>query len=93
MCEPKNQITPTEVVIFDSAMATVDSLPVLESKGAPPYDDEKQVDKEKDFKSVSGDSDVADLQIGEVFDDARIVDLDENGKERPIGIVERSWMI
>ena len=74
-------------------MATLDSLPVLESKRSSSYDDEKQVDKEKDFKSVSGDSDVADLQIGEVFDDARIVDLDENGKERPIGIVERAWMI
>ena len=69
-------------------MATLDSLPVLESKRSSSYDDEKQVDKERDYKSVSSDSDLADLHIGEVFDDARIVDLDENGKERPIGITQ-----
>ena len=65
-----------------SAMATVPALSKRESDGS--IQDEKF---SQDEKNVGGKVDNASqpVEYGEVFDDIRMIDLGEDGKERPIG--------
>ena len=45
----------------------------------------KDSEKDKEAGHVQPPVEVATDDVGEVFDDVRVIDLDENGKERPIG--------
>ena len=45
----------------------------------------KESEKDQEAGHVQPPVEVASDDVGEVFDDVRVIDLDENGKERPIG--------
>ena len=68
-------------------MAAVDA-PVLEKTqppAAPEHADSFSSEKEKGGGKEKPTVEVVGDDLGEVFDDVRDIDLDENGKERPIG--------
>ena len=64
-------------------MAEINSMPVTspEREKAESYSDEKAGDKENGSIEIA-----SDLQ-GDVYDDIRAIDMGEDGKERPIGMI------
>lgn len=47
-------------------------------------------DEKYDEKNEKSSIQIAEPVVGEVYDDVRTIDLDEDGKERPIGTVRLS---
>lgn len=63
-------------------MASVEALPtLLDSRRSSPLDDEKATNEKGHRSSVEVARSLEDTD----FDDLRIIDIDENGKEKPIG--------
>lgn len=76
-------------------MAAVETLPKDAERGSSgaSISDEKHVVAgvtEKEAATPALD-DVFDQINGDVYDDTRAIDLDENGKEKPIGIYNVSY--
>ena len=65
-------------ILVDLAMA---ALPKDVERKSSNYSDEKVSSEQHPSEKVE----VAEELTGEVYDDVRAIDLDEDGKERPIG--------
>lgn len=63
-------------------MAAVDSLPRSGPERGDSFNDEKL--DEKNEKGDNSSIEIAQSIKGEVYDDVRAIDVDEDGKERPI---------
>lgn len=67
-------------------MATVQEKAPNPEPARVSYSDEKLDEK----RSQDGVETVESIK-GDVYEDIRDIDLDENGRERPIGILFQSW--
>jgi len=67
-------------------MATAEALPAL-SAHADPERKESYGDEKFNEKGDHSSADIADSESfkGNVYDDIRVIDMGEDGKERPIG--------